>query len=1085
MGAKLSRGDQDAGDRSPGTFSRRSVSSRLSRRTTKSTEDGTSTLPFNRGASLSKRFRRSCRNWATKKGLVDKNKVTEAGKEENRPDEKTVETEPEEVTEEDDVTEEPEIDVAVIVAELVVEAHRRKLASRAQSKEAVDNKEVDEKETYVIKVDIENQQTTMTTVTVEDYKKEELLLDSDRCEEETLATLVETEAVIEIQVTSEEDVKEVTTSSFLETETEIVSEDKVTEIPAEDSDHNDDNSHQNGRDESWSQGIKLLSELGNVRAQEESELNNESFGNKDNTTDFDIIQAIEKEDINQLAEEHIIRDDLEETIDNEDDKITEIFVETHSESIIQLPEDENKNESSEERETQSEKISQTIKDGKITESSDKNYIQTEFINHSAEEETIQEEALEKDESCGSLIDDTEKDILECERTEEEASVPEDIDSDTKEAPEEETVIVEHGVEEVECETVIAGNQPHIDQEKTHHSKAFSEGENELEKKDVEKETSTCTELSGKHEAKVEDKNKEVIDKEVVNGTKEIGTLFDSNELGFTDSYQVKLSAEESTEKLISFDNDSLSIQKNDKKETNDQEVKELINDPEKLKLDTSLEDNLELNRSYDTESLNSHENELEVNEEERLVSHKNEEEDNESQTLEINFLTEAQSYTNVEHVRPIEMEIMSLILNQVIESSEVMPEEEGLKGGAEARADSFMCGMSEAQYVEVTPPPSILVPTVTRDQEEDNTTFIGLREEPMEDKEDNSVTRTNTEPHKRIPQSKDQGNPIEGEEEDDQLVEKMIQLGFENIKLVTPLPEQALKHDVMVNAYFSHNDEQDSMLVLDSSSEDEDCSEFFSEEEDEDEMIDERPMLENIEEEDEEASITEAEEDFPGRAAPEMAPNDRERFSGAVVANSESGDDSLDDASDTDGEATIEREGTTCRALEKNVEERMEERLEFSSLESQVTVIDRDEGPAYNAYLAEGNKMSAMEFLMFHEAGEDLEFFPGEEEMRMRDEGMREWEGEMRGREHELKSSEGSRSRPTSDFRSSFESFLSISSDVENDIEEEGEDEVSSDEGIDDNDDKTEKDMTMKKSEILESLLSKSDEESASLAALY
>ena len=86
----------------------------------------------------------------------------------------------------------------------------------------------------------------------------------------------------------------------------------------------------------------------------------------------------------------------------------------------------------------------------------------------------------------------------------------------------------------------------------------------------------------------------------------------------------------------------------------------------------------------------------------------------------------------------------------------------------------------------------------------------------------------------------------------------------------------------------------------------------------------------------------------------------------------------------------------------------------------------------------------------------------------------------MRGREHELKSS-----RPTSDFRSSFESFLSISSDVENEIEEEGEDEVSSDEGIDENDEKTEKDMTMKKSETLEPLMSKSDEESASLAALY
>ena len=52
-------------------------------------------------------------------------------------------SEPEEVMEEDDVTEEPEMDVAVIVAELVVEAHRRKLASRAHSKEAIAEKAKD------------------------------------------------------------------------------------------------------------------------------------------------------------------------------------------------------------------------------------------------------------------------------------------------------------------------------------------------------------------------------------------------------------------------------------------------------------------------------------------------------------------------------------------------------------------------------------------------------------------------------------------------------------------------------------------------------------------------------------------------------------------------------------------------------------------------------------------------------------------------------------------------------------------------------------------------------------------------------
>ena len=120
-------------------------------------------------------------------------------------------------------------------------------------------------------------------------------------------------------------------------------------------------------------------------------------------------------------------------------------------------------------------------------------------------------------------------------------------------------------------------------------------------------------------------------------------------------------------------------------------------------------------------------------------------------------------------------------------------------------------------------------------------------------------------------------------------------------------------------------------------------------------------------------------------------------------------------------------------------------------MESVVTVIDRDaDERGDDEFLAEGNKISAMEFLMLN--NEDLEFFPNEEEMQAREE-------KRRGRDE-------SRSRPTSDFRSSFESFLSISSDGEDDsgavgqlltrmrIEEaEEEEEVSSDEGIDDNED--------------------------------
>ena len=166
-------------------------------------------------------------------------------------------SEPEEVMEEDDVTEEPEMDVAVIVAELVVEAHKRKLASRAQSKEALaekanDNDEIektkdgddetektntgndeietadnnDDIETADNDEDIEKADNTddMKKENVEDGRKEKLLQDSERCEEEALATLVETEAVVEVQVAPEEgEYIYDTTSSVLEIETETVS----------------------------------------------------------------------------------------------------------------------------------------------------------------------------------------------------------------------------------------------------------------------------------------------------------------------------------------------------------------------------------------------------------------------------------------------------------------------------------------------------------------------------------------------------------------------------------------------------------------------------------------------------------------------------------------------------------------------------------------------------------------------------------------------------------------------------------------------------------------------------------------------
>merc|ERR1719323_714809 len=246
----------------------------------------------------------------------------------------------------------------------------------------------------------------------------------------------------------------------------------------------------------------------------------------------------------------------------------------------------------------------------------------------------------------------------------------------------------------------------------------------------------------------------------------------------------------------------------------------------------------------------------------------------------------------------------------------------------------------------------------------------------------------------------------------------------------------------------------DSMLVLNSSyeEEEEDCdeegSEFFSE--DDDDLInDGRVVLENIEEEDEDESVSDADEAFPSRGPGEIHADDRGEFSCGLVVGCPQTED------DTDGElgdsTDSERGSIRASSLNGTGGAWTENRLEPISMESVVTVIDRDaDERGDDEFLAEGNKISAMEFLMLN--NEDLEFFPNEEEMQAREE-------KRRGRDE-------SRSRPTSDFRSSFESFLSISSDGEDDsgavgqlltrmrIEEEEEEEVSSDEeGIDDNED--------------------------------
>jgi len=94
---------------------------------------------LDRSASFSKRFRKSCRNWVKQKGLVTGNKPTDENEATGEPDVMTekVEDKPVEVQDVPEViiTEpEKEMDLAAIVATLVVEAHKKKMASRAQSR---------------------------------------------------------------------------------------------------------------------------------------------------------------------------------------------------------------------------------------------------------------------------------------------------------------------------------------------------------------------------------------------------------------------------------------------------------------------------------------------------------------------------------------------------------------------------------------------------------------------------------------------------------------------------------------------------------------------------------------------------------------------------------------------------------------------------------------------------------------------------------------------------------------------------------------------------------------------------------------
>merc|ERR1711936_1212448 len=97
---------------------------------------------FDRTSSFGQRLRKSCRNWAKQRGLVSNNKNKENGKnpsEKNIKDgAKTGETSHLTSPAVENTSVEPETkqdsDIGSIVASLMVEAHKKKMASRAQSR---------------------------------------------------------------------------------------------------------------------------------------------------------------------------------------------------------------------------------------------------------------------------------------------------------------------------------------------------------------------------------------------------------------------------------------------------------------------------------------------------------------------------------------------------------------------------------------------------------------------------------------------------------------------------------------------------------------------------------------------------------------------------------------------------------------------------------------------------------------------------------------------------------------------------------------------------------------------------------------
>ena len=839
MGNKFSRGDpgspEELPEKSPGAFSRRSLSLRRSRRNTQ--EDTTNTLPprLERGGSISRRLRRSCRNWATKRGLVQgKEGQEETAHSAPEVEVMVIEVGPEEVMEEDDVVEEPEMDVAVLVAQLVVEAHKRKLASRAASRAPSKEKLTDE----------ENERNT-------EQDKEELLQDSERCEEEALATLVETEAVIETQVTPEEE--ENTTSSVLEIETEKVGEEEEDEPTAE------------------------------------------------NTS----------EDCDGLQEKIPSDNDKEQDVKQEQSTLRE--EDTRDESVIQ---DIN--------------VTEEALQGPDTDSS----VMKGFD--------------------GNTSSHSERDILEQEVTEEEAESKE-------------TVTCRPSSEQLEWKTVTAAEQ-----EGDWRGEAVNIGDQ------GEVKTVTTDDVEEK-----DDISETEFDEDICEGYKDpvkegqqisqVNQCVSSEVDALTDILEEHRTLADDTchqreEENIQHHTDMEDVNGgnvNMEKMVEDK-YKDVIGSAPLLKTMFNLEED-------------------ELMGEEQTVLDQNQE------MLESLFQpTEVFCDVKV---------ITKTSDNHIIDTVEVL-------------GDSFMTGMSEAAYVESTPPHSILGSSRTTPQEEDCTTVIGLREtdslqpgvqnvdDLVEESVNGIVDETVTDPvdevvddyfneyleeslNESVNESvnaevkctdkvdimQETGSPMasiprnpgisevrslhDQTEEDAELMARMLQLGFENIVLRQKWRQEEL--DLMAGeSIFSYNDEHDSMIVLDSS-DDDGNSEFFSDEETEDInscFSDGRNALENIEEEDEDASMTDAEEDLPSRAAHVMEADNNGRFSCGVVCGPRSEDDLAEDGSDTDGES-----GGVTGAYGGE-----EDRLE--SLEILLTVIGQEAEAEEEAYLA-CDKMAAMKFLKF------------------------------------------------------------------------------------------------------------------------